>query len=89
MSKKVEVGAIQAQSFASAVDLVLKIYKALMPFLTALAAVPLIPPTWRAALIAFLQALDLAATAPSSIGRSRQPLPNALLGEARASGSHP
>lgn len=37
-----------------------------MPFLTALAGVPLIPPTWRADVIAFLQALDLLAAARPS-----------------------
>ncbi|HEX3533273.1 MAG TPA: hypothetical protein VHT23_03565 [Gemmatimonadaceae bacterium] len=57
---------IQAATYTSLVDRVLKIYKALMPFLTLLAGVPLIPPTWRAALTAFLQALDLLAAASSS-----------------------
>lgn len=57
---------IQAETYTSLVDRVLKIYKALMPFLTALAGIPLIPPTWRAALVAFLQALDLLAAASSS-----------------------
>jgi hypothetical protein len=56
----------QAESYTSLVDRVLKIYKALMPFLTALTAIPLIPPSWRAALVAFLQALDLLAAASSS-----------------------
>jgi hypothetical protein len=58
---------VQGESLSSRVDRVLRIYKALIPFLTALASIPLIPPTWRAALIAFLQALDLlAAATPSS-----------------------
>ena len=62
---------VQPEPYSSRVDRVLKIYKALMPFLTALAGVPLIPPTWRAALIAFLQALDfLAAATPSDTSSS-------------------
>lgn len=62
---------VQAEPLSSLVDRVIKIYKALMPFLTALAGIPLIPPTWRAALIAFLQALDLlAAASPSATSSS-------------------
>lgn len=62
---------VQSEPLSSRVDRVLKIYKALMPFLTALAGIPLIPPTWRAALIAFLQALDfLAAASPSATSSS-------------------
>jgi hypothetical protein len=57
---------VQPEPLTSRVDRVLKIYKAVMPFLTALAGVPFIPPTWRAVLIAFLQALDLLAAAPVS-----------------------
>ena len=56
----------QAEPLSGRVDRVVKIYKALMPFLTALASVPLIPPTWRAALVVFLQALDLLAAASPS-----------------------
>ena len=57
---------VQPEPLTSRVERVLKIYKAVMPFLTALAGIPLIPPTWRAGLIAFLQALDLLAAAPIS-----------------------
>jgi hypothetical protein len=58
--------AVQPEPLPSRVARVVKIYTALMPFLTALAGIPLIPPTWRAGLIAFLQALDLLAAAPIS-----------------------
>jgi len=58
--------AVQPEPLTSRVARVVKIYQALMPFLTALAGIPLIPPTWRAGLVAFLQALDLLAAAPIS-----------------------
>jgi hypothetical protein len=64
--EEVTFHSVQAETYTSLVDRVLRIYKALMPFLTALAGIPLIPPTWRAALIAFMQALDLLTAASSS-----------------------
>ena len=37
---------------------VLKIYRSIKPLLTVLATLPLVPSTWRAAVIVFTQALD-------------------------------
>ena len=63
----ISYASVQSEPLVTRVERVLRIYQALVPFLTGLASIPLIPPTWRAALIVFLQALDhLAAGIPSS-----------------------
>jgi hypothetical protein len=69
------VPSVQSEPLSSRVDRVLKIYKALSPFLLALSSVPLIPPTWRAALIAFIQALDLLAAGMPAATPTETPSP--------------
>ena len=66
--------AVQAESLLTLIQRLLIIYRAINPFLMALSTLPLIPPTWRAALTVFLQTLD-------AIAAVAVPVPAAAAGD--------